>query len=471
VTIKDSVSEESSKYSVGGSAQLAGYLKAHGRDDDHVLVINGGDDFQGTPISSITSGWSQVELMNLLNPDAMVLGNHEFDYGTDTLRHYLRRMEFPILAANLFDSTTGRTFAPPYVVRKAGVLRIGIIGLLPPDLEILTLKGNLRKMAVLNTDSVLNVYIPQLKADEKVDLIVIASHMGVEQDTALAARRNDIDIIVGGHSHTALFEPLKKNRTIVVQAGTRGRYLGELRLNVDVVGDSVLSYSGRLIETRNGVHSPDPAIAATVDRFEKLVDTELSAVIGTLAASWTRSWSSESNIGNWVADAFRAYAGTDIAFMNSGGLRKDVEAGQITKRDIWELSPFGNTLVTFSVRGDSLWRMMEWQAARKGELMQVSGMAYTFDPEQPFGQMLRSVRVGGNEIDPTRSYTIVTNKFVGGHLPTLFGPDGSGPTLNDLNIVDRDVLIEALLRTPVVSSKVEGRIKNVRAQENTETRQ
>ncbi len=465
VTRTDSATGTKQTYSVGGSATMLAYMNTLGRGKENTILLNAGDDFQGTPISSITLGSSQVELMNMIQPDAMVLGNHEFDYGIDELRKNLRSARYPVLASNLYDSTSGSTFAASSLVKTVDGMKLGLIGLLPPDLDGLTMKGTLKGMRLLDMDSVVSTHIKRLRDQEHVDLVIVLSHMGVEEDTMLASRTNGIDVIIGGHTHLPLFTPIKKNKTIVVQAGSRGRYVGQLQLTVDLIGDSVRTYTGKLIETKADVHIPDSAVAAVVARLETLADKALGETIGTLNVEWKRSFTSESNVGNWQADVFRQKAGTQIAFMNSGGLRKDMQPGPITKRDIWEMNPFGNTLVTFNVTGRQLKAMLEWQAEHKGEFEQVSGLTYVFDSSKPTGEKVIAVKVSGRDYEPEATYSVVTNNYVSGHLDKIFGLQET-VVLNNLNVVDRDALIEYLIKNPVVTTGVEGRVTDIQANSN-----
>jgi len=286
--------------------------------------------------------------------------------------------------------------------------------------------------------------------------------MGVDQDTLLASRHSNIDVIVGGHSHTALFKPFKKNRTIICQAGSWGRYLGNLDLTVDLVGDSVLTYAGELIETKLGVYPIDSVTETKVLAFEEIVDKELSEVIGTLTVDWKRSSRSESNIGNWEADVMREFARTDVALMNSWGIRKDLRSGPITKRDIWEINPFGNMFVTFSISGDTLLRMLEWQAAHKGEFMQVSGLEYSFDQGRPFGKMVVEARVDGATVEPRKMYSIVTNNYVAGHVRELLGIHDEFIDPVSTSAVDRDVFIHYIEQHKTITSHIEGRVTQIK---------
>jgi len=451
-------------YYVGGTAALLGYIDSLKRGRTDVVVLNAGDDFQGTPISSITYGRSQIELMNIISPDAVTLGNHEFDYGIDSLRTNIARARFPIVCANVYDSTATTTLLPAYVVLSINEVKVGVIGLTPPDLEILTIRQNLRGLGLIDVDRAVEAAVRELRNEHQPDLIVVVSHMGFDNDTLLAARRNDIDVIVGGHSHTVLSQPVKKNRTIVVQAGSRGQYLGKLDLVVNLSGDSVARYSGKLIETRIDAVTPNPIAAAKVQELEAMVDATLNEVIGTLLTPWDRKAGrkEESNLGNWQCDVMREATKTDIAFLNSAGIRKNLDAGPITVRDIWEINPFGNTFVTFTVRGDTLRKMMEWQAGVQArEFLQASGLNYVYDSSQPKGQRLLSLEVNGRPLVDTALYSLSTNNYVASHVPEFFGIDQRSVDLTDTGLIDRDVFVAYIRKHKVISSSVEGRIVDV----------
>ncbi len=460
IVIRDSIKKIDSVYYVGGTANFLGYIKHYKGDRRDVAVMNAGDDFQGTPISSITLGRSQIELMNIINPDVMTLGNHEFDYGVENLENDLSLARFPIINANIFDLRKGRSFLPPYLVKTYGKVKVGIIGLIAPDLPILVKTEDIVGLQMLNHAQVVRKYVSELKK-ENVDLIVVLSHIGVDVDRALADSVPEVNVIVGGHSHTALFKPIKRNRTVICQAGAQGRWLGKLDLVVDLSGDSVYSYEGQLIETVVGKVKPDSLADSKVNELEKMVDKELNEVIGTLENDWLRSMKVECNIGNWSADVMREFAQTDIAFMNSGTIRKDLYAGDISVRDIWEIFPFNNHFLTFRVTGKTLWKMIAWQAAEKGELMQVSGMRYTYDSSKPFGQQLLSIEVAGEPLDENRTYSIVTNNYVAGHIEDFFGIPQKEIEFTRLDKLDHDLFMEAARKQKNVSSRVEGRMVNV----------
>jgi 5'-nucleotidase/UDP-sugar diphosphatase len=463
VVARDSIKKRDSVYYVGGAANLLGYINQLKDNRRDVVLLDAGDDFQGTPISTITKGRSQIELLNIIKPDAMTLGNHEFDYGLKNLEDDLHLARFPILNANIFDERNGKNFQEPYLVKTFGDVKVGIIGLIMPDLPILTMRENIKGLRILNDVQVVRKYIAELKK-QGVNLIVVLSHIGVDADKALADSVRSIDVIIGGHSHTALFQPIKRNHTIICQAGTRGRWLGDLNLTVDLAGDSVYRYNGKLVETVVGNVPADSAAAAKVAELEGSIAGELNEVIGTLKVDWRTKYNHESNIGDWAADVMREYAQTDIAFANSGGFRKNLYAGSITVRDIWEIFPFSNHFLTFQVSGKVLRRMIAWQVSRKVELMEVSGMRYKYNSSEPSGRRAVSIEVNGEPVDDGKMYSIVTNEYVAGHLHDFFGIPEKNITPIQLEKIDHDVFVEAVKKQKVISSRVEGRIVDIAKQ-------
>lgn len=454
-------------YRYGGTADMLGYVNKF--RNSNTLVLNAGDDFQGTPISTITRGKSQIELLNLYNLDAFVLGNHEFDYGQFALDSALQLAEFDYLSANVFFKPEDRTFGKSYEIRDVDGIKTGIIGITVPELLDATLPKNVSEIYMLNTDSVIQANIDVLKGDN-CDLIVMLTHAGVHNDSIFASKfYKDVDVIVGGHSHTPLFKPLIVNGVVIVQAGSYGRWLGKLDLQVDTDKDTVVSHYGKLVETVLDSSIYDMAAAEKVDKMEDAVSGELKKVIGTIETDWKASYNEETNLGQFEADAFRDAAGTDIAFMNGGGLRKSLYKGGVTVGDIWEINPFGNTIVTFSVSGKTLKEMlvnnvkMGYEKKKSGdspEILDVSGLTYSYDPRklESGEDVLADVKVNGYEAEDDKTYSIATNNFVAEQFLKFFGEVSENISFKDTGMIDRDAIIDAVEKQKVINSVLENRI-------------
>lgn len=457
VKAKSRTTNADTTFYVGGSSTLSAYLQKYYAGDSSTLVLNAGDDFQGSPISTITKGESQIRLLNLLKPHAMTLGNHEFDYGRTSLSNVLKEAKFPIVSANLYDTQMKSPYTQRYIIQKIGSLRIGIIGLMTTELPTLCVPSNVQNLEVRSLSSTVNEIIPELKKNG-ADIIVALTHQGVKEDSILATECPDLDLIVGGHSHTALFKPKYVNGIMIVQAGSRGRWIGKVDLVVDTQKDTIVQSRGELIECRTADITPDPVVDATVTELEKLADKSLNEVIAVATVDLKRTGVGESNIGNWISDVMRSYAKTDFAFQNSGGIRKDLLAGNITVRDFWEISPFGNTLVTFTVDGKTLRSMIQHQLSLRDDFCQISGFSYVYRTIN--GQkILYNVKVGKQPLDEKKKYSIVTNNYVAAQSQKYFGIELPDSALKQLNVIDRDVLIEAAQNQKKITASIENRIK------------
>jgi len=207
---------------------------------------------------------------------------------------------------------------------------------------------------------------------------------------------------------------------------------------------------------------PDGRVQAVVDSMENIVNKRLSGVIARLQRDWVRVYRGESNIGDWIADAYRDYTGADIAFHNSGGIRKNLPKGPVTKRDIWEIVPFENYVVTFDVKGRELYTMMENNFDGRGEFLQISGMKVWVDLSAPVGRRVKKIDVAGKPVDPNKTYRAATNNFIFNHFYQTFGisPKGRHPRYWDK--VDHDILIDYALRQKIIPGKKDGRIHIVR---------
>ncbi|GBD94100.1 endonuclease YhcR precursor [bacterium BMS3Abin05] len=448
-------------YKAGGSAYLEAYLEKYGQGKNWVVTVDAGDEFQGTPISVLTKGMSQIELLNLIRPDVFTLGNHEFDYGEGVLLKDLARAKFPVISANIFNKKTGKLFVKPYLIKTVGTVKIGFIGVITPDLLGLTLPANVRGLKILKPEQVVRKYKAMLR--DSVNIFVVVSHMGVDRDMELASNVPGIDVIIGGHSHTALQQPKIINGTIICQAGSYGRFLGKLDLWVDTKQNAVVRYDERLIPVLPSAIQPNPVVAKKVNELEKQVSDELDVVIGELKTDWLRSGRSESNLGDWEADVMRQYTGTDVAFQNSGGMRKNLFAGPIRKRDLWEINPFSNYFVTFSVTGKELRKILENNVNGKGEFLQVSGLRFTYTSQKPAGQRVLSVSVDGRPLDETKTYSVCTNNFLADHFYRDFGIPRNKRPITTWPELDRNVFIQAVEKQKVIDSKIDGRILDVSA--------
>lgn len=458
---------ESVNYIVGGSASLLGYLNKY--RDDKSLVVHAGDDFQGTPISSLTKGFSQIQLLNKFNIDALTIGNHEFDYGALTLDSALKEANFKYLAGNLIYLPEKRFFADLTFIKEINGIKVGIIGVTGDELRLLTVPKNVEDIYIMDNDFMISYGIKELK-NNNCDLIMLLTHCGVENDSIYASKYyGDVDIIVGGHSHTTLRKPKLINNVIIAQAGSSGKFLGNIALTIDTELDTIIQFKSELIETVFDSLVYDREMQAMVENMEADVNEQLNKVIGTLENDWKR-FGFNSNLGQWEADVFRVKTNSDVAFVNSGGLRKDLMKGEITLRDIWEISPFGNTINTTEVSGKILFEMLfnhfveaqkENEKSGDPDFLVISGLNILYDKEKLKNKetdFFKEIKVNGESIDENRTYKIATNNYIATQVNKFFGELSEPLTIEETNIIDRDVFIEAVENAGVINSVSENRI-------------
>jgi 2',3'-cyclic-nucleotide 2'-phosphodiesterase (5'-nucleotidase family) len=413
------------KTPVGGAAYLAFMIEEQrAANPKGTLLLSSGDMFQGTPISNVFRGKPILDIMNYLRFDAMALGNHEFDWGQKTLIDLASDAQFPFLSANLFG-LNGRTPAwlKPYVILRRSGLRIAVIGITTPETSYTTKPDNVRGLIFTDPDGILPGLIRQVRKD--ADLIILLTHLGLDDDKALAAKVSGIDAIVGGHSHTAINKPVMVNNTIIVQAKCYGQYLGILKLKIDSASKKIISFNHRgiLKKTLSGPdESFDPEVACMVDKYNDLIKGEFSKVIGETRTDLFRNPRGESNLGNLVCDAMREAAGSQIAFQNSGGIRANIPQGKITLEQVFTVLPFDNDIIGMDLTGEQIRAILEQNVSREYGILQVSGLKVVYDPNRSIGFRVVEAKVGDHILDPAKVYRVAINDFLasGGDRFNLF---------------------------------------------------
>jgi 2',3'-cyclic-nucleotide 2'-phosphodiesterase (5'-nucleotidase family) len=450
------VSDDPGSELVSGSASFSAYLDSLKRKNENAFLVCAGDELVGTPVSTLSQGRAEFEILNTIQPDVFELGNHEFDFGLENLKELMKIAQFPIICANVIDEKSGRLLVPPFLILERGKAKIAFIGLDTEYLKDVVVKEGTEGLTIEKAKETLQFYLPDL--EQKSDIQVVVSHMGFDEDKRIAQEVEGIEVIIGGHSHTKLLEPEIINQTIICQAGSNGRYVGELNLVLDLKKDRIINYQGGLIETLNEKVTPDGAVQKKVAEFEEIYGKVLNEVIGELKTPWVRN-RGESNLGNWNADVMREYTGSDVAFINSGGLRKDLPQGPINVRDIWEINPFSDRFVSFYLSGSDLFKALEINSSGDYELMQVSGVKYTYDPEKPKGKRIVQVLVDGKPLLAEKRYKVTMNDYMLDHSDKFLGIPKGDLEYEIHPDLDRDVYIRAVRDQKVIGSRIEGRIK------------
>ncbi len=446
---------------VGGATYLAGLIHEERQKNPRgTLLLSAGDMFQGTPVSNLFYGQPVVEIMNHLKFDAMVLGNHEFDWGRDVLQNLVDQARFPILSSNV-SLKNGRPIPgiKPYVIFEREGIKLGILGLTTQETQYAVKATLVEDIDFRDPIDVTHLWVNELKA-KGADIIVVLSHLGLPADRKLARHNSDIHVIVGGHSHTVVKEPVVENRTIIVQAGYYGIYLGVLDLEVDEQTGRITAHSHadvlRLASSEQKA-PPDKTVQTIVAKYTEKIEEKLSLVIGETRVDLVRNPMGESNLGNLICDAMRETSGTPIAFQNGGGIRMDIPAGMISLGDLYTMLPFKNRIVTIDLTGEQILEILEQSGTLQQRILQVSGLEVDYDLSRPPGDRITRAMVGESPLSIEERYRVAVNDFLaaGGDRFSTFREGYRMATEEDLLVAVQSYME----RHSPVAPKIEGRIR------------
>lgn len=435
---------------LGGAAVLGGMIRdRRAQHPDVHLYLDAGDLFQGTPISTLTQGQGSIEIMNLLAPDACAIGNHEFDYGVQAQREAFGQARFPVLQANVRQTGSGALFYPGSIRFQRNGLEIAVLGLNTDELFDMCDRSKLTGVEVLPSEDVARRWLDETR---DADLRICLSHRGYRADSLLALRVPGFDLIIGGHSHTVLEQPLKIGGSWIAQAGDFGRYLGVDSLWVEP-GTGLVRLKGSLVPVVVGAADPVPEIQELVAAQELRVDRELARQIAVLGGEWPLDYHGESAIGNWLAAAIRIETGSEIGLWNSGGIRKALTEGPVSLRDIWEIAPFGNEILLADLRGSQLRWIFEDEIEQGRLHMQFDGLRILAGDDGGPG----AIEVAGVPLDEDRHYTVALGDYVWGQLLARPGFKGEATQARHTGRIDRDLLIERAVAEQVITPLLDGR--------------
>ncbi len=451
------------KTTTGGAAYFgAMVLREKSANPEGSILLAAGDMFQGTPISNVFRGKPVTEIMNYLGFEAMELGNHEFDWGWPELLKMKAQAGFPYLAANLAcKNGSGVPGIKKFILLEKKGIKVAVIGILTPETAFTTNPKNVKDFRFQEPEKVLPALISAARKGG-AKLVIALSHCGFDRDRAIAERVRGIDVIVGGHSHTAVTPPFVAGQTVIVQAGSWGNYLGVLDLEVDAASGRVLKYSHDNLKPVNSSRGApfDEKIDGIVKTHDEKIKKEFSRVVGETKTDLLRSAEGESNLGDLICDAVRREAAARIAFYNSGGVRTDIFRGKIRLEQAFEALPFDNLVVAMDLTGRQIKEILEHSAAREFGVLQVSGMKVKINPANPQGGRVVEALVNGRKLDPDRTYRVATNDFLaaGGDRYVSFKQGKNIVYGDDV----RDIFVRHLEKNSPVNPRVEGRIVIVR---------
>ncbi|MEL6201485.1 MAG: 5'-nucleotidase C-terminal domain-containing protein [Pseudomonadota bacterium] len=405
----------------------------------NVVVLDAGDQFQGSLFYTTYKGDAAVEFMNGIGFDAMAVGNHEFDDGPEALLKFIDQADFPVISGNTLAGASSPLAdkIEPYIIKEIGGEKIGILSVLATDTDETSSPGD--TILLIEETRYLQDAVVELES-EGVNKIILLSHVGLPRDKEIAAAVEGIDVIVGGHSHTLLsnfrdgaadsYPVVVQNpagaEVPIVQAYAYSKYLGELRVTFDDDGN-VVRAAGEPHLLDASV-TADAGVAARVAELGGPIEELKARVVGSSTAAIDGDRGScragECQMGNLVSNAMLERVrdqGIQIAIQNGGGLRASIDEGEITMGEVLTVLPFQNTLATFQLKGADVIAALENGVSRiedgAGRFPQVAGMTYMFDAKAEPGSRISGVMVvdaDGNSspIDEAATYGIVSNNYM-----------------------------------------------------------
>jgi len=455
---------------IGGLALLSGYINKVRQEEENVFYVISGDMVQGSLIDSEYKGISTIEIMNYLAPDVVALGNHEFDYGLPHLLFLEKMANFPIVNANLYIRKYNKRLMQPYLIlKKAGfdILFTGIITEKVMDSikqdkligSFVTLEDASREVG-----KILNAY-----KNDDIDLTVLLTHIGFDSDIQLANLLKSewgVDIIIGGHSHTIMDQPVKKNNILIAQAGVGSDQIGRFDIIVDDNTNSIIDYSWQLIPINESLAKPDVKLQEYIKSFQDTINRKYNTIVCKFAQKLTHPKREvETSLGNLIADAFADVAESEIVLIGSGSIRIKEMGPLVTLRDLLSCFPFDDVLRRSTINGKNVKKIFSHimrleNRNSEGECYQVNGnVQATYNDNQ---HKLISLTVNGKKVSDHELYTICLQGYHANNSEAnlnisqkeLFEPSNS----KLISTSAKEVLEEYLRNHQNIKRNVEGRL-------------
>lgn len=467
-----------------GYAGVAAYEAAYEKLGYQVLLVDNGDAIQGGPIGTLSKGEYIIDIMNAVGYDVATIGNHEFDYGMDQFMFLKDKAEFPYVSANFCD-LEGNPVLDAYVIKEVGDYKIAFVGASTPETFTKSTptyfqdgEGNYIYSFSQGEEGKKLYAAVQAAVDaataEGADYVIVLSHLGIDAvsvpytSSDLIVNTTGIDVVLDGHSHSVIPQEVVLNaageEVLLSSTGTKTENLGALVFNEDGTFSTKL-HTESLFKDEEAQAYIDSVKALYEETLNEVVaSTEVELTIKDPATGERAVRSAETNLGDLCADAYRATMGADIAFVNGGGVRANIEAGEITYGEILNVHPFGNSACLVEASGQEILDALEMGAravpGENGGFLQVSGLSYEIDASIPTSVVLdeeesfvevagerrvKNVLVDGEPIDPAATYKLASHNYMlksGGDGFTMFKDN---TLLLDEVLIDNQVLINYII--------------------------
>lgn len=427
------------------AAIAADYSTKTGADP---ILVDAGDAFHGQTIATLEHGESIVNIMNKAGYDVMAPGNHDFNYGAERLLELAAKASFKIISSNVRNKD-GSNFLQTYTIIERSGLKIAFFGLSTPQTIYMTNPKNVE--GLLFGDPVKDARTMVSYLQDKADVIVCVAHLGLDKSSEItssmvAKEVQGIDLIIDGHSHTMLSEPLKVNDTLIVQTGDYLKNVGIVKLELTAENKLAGITASLLTKEQSAEITADEGVAAAINSYTEAQKEILSQVIAKtdidLDGERANVRTGPTNLACLITTAMIKATGADIAITNGGGIRASIGAGDITRGDVISVLPFGNYIVTKRMKGSDILAALEHGLSKypepNGAFPQVANLEFTFDETKPAGARVLTVFAKGRKLDMNKEYIVATNDFMAA------GGDGYGfanlPLVNEYQALDEALI-------------------------------
>ncbi|MEE1314687.1 MAG: bifunctional UDP-sugar hydrolase/5'-nucleotidase [Faecalimonas sp.] len=462
-------------------AVLAAYRAELIAQGNTVVMVDAGDHIQGELVGSFTQGNAIIELMNAVGYDFAVPGNHEFDYGMDTYMSLAESAEFTYLSCNFIDLLTGNSVFDAYEIMELDGMKVAFVGITTPECYTKSTPAyfqdeNGNYIYSFREDNFYSTIQNAVDSaiEEGAEQVIAISHLGIDgttegwKSTDVIANTTGIDVVLDGHSHerieSRIYKDKSNNDVVLSTTGSKFESFGQLTIEdngavelelIDPSSINVETFSDSAQNVYNTVKDIDDNYQARLDYlYEVLGTAEVELSIYDAEGNWVVR-KQETNMGDFVADAYRIVSGAEIGFANAGGIRSSIAAGEVTRKDLMDVNPWDNKMCVIRVTGQQIVNALEHGARlypeTSGGFVQVSGMSYEIrnDVESPVvcderGNFVKvdetkerrviNVKVAGKDIDLKKTYTLAGNYYMlkqGGDGFTMFA---------DAEVLEHDTL-------------------------------
>lgn len=448
---------------------LAAYLKQREAENENTLLVQAGDMVGASPpVSALLQDEPTIDILNKLGFDIGTVGNHEFDEGVNELLRLINGgthertgnfagSNFPWVVSNVVNEKSGETILPPYKILKVNGMPIAFIGVVYSETPTIVVPSGVAGLKFTDEVEAINRYVADLKKQGIKSIVVLAHNPGTsgvngENPTGelvdIANGVDDeVDIIFGAHNHAHMNATV--DNKLVVQSYSYGTAFSDVDIQIDPKTKDIVSKSAEIVTTFQEGIEPDQEIAQLVANYESTVEPIVNRVVGSTSVPLTamQNANGESILGDFIADAQRNAMKTELAFMNPGGIRADIDPGDITWGEIYTVQPFNNDLVKMTMTGQQIRDLLNQQWGTKTTMLQISGFTYTWDANLPSGQKVVNILLpDGTTVDPGKTYTVTANAFLAG------GGDGftvfTKAQNKEVGPVDLDALVDYIKTLP-----------------------